>query len=307
MSTAERAFMRIALRPQPAPATAGLRAPRRDDAAALGALMRAAYAGTVDDEGETEAQAVDEVHKTFAGTYGPYDETRSSLVERDGRPVSACLVTYWQGRPFVAFSLTHPAQQRQGLARAGLQHAMHALHANGEVELRLAVTLANTPAVALYRRLGFEIEPRRAIAADVPALQRVRAAVNENRLTSRRIGDDEVRHAIEVGGRGWVAEAAGDVVGFAIVKTEGEGDRASGRVWALFVDPAHEGRGHGRRLLETLEGWCWARGLPRLGLSTEPGTRAQRFYLRAGWRETGPAAGGEVAFERVAPAPPRRG
>lgn len=305
MSELERAFMRIALQPQPAPATAGQRAPRRDDAAALGALMHAAYAGTVDDEGETEAQAVDEVRKTFAGTYGPYDETRSSLVERDGLPVSACLVTYWQGRPFVAFSLTHPARQRQGLARAGLQHAMHALQANGEVELRLAVTLANTPAVTLYRRLGFEFEPRRATAADVPALQRVRAAVKENRLTSRRIGDDEVRHALEVGGRGWVVEAAGEVVGFAIVKIEGEVE--GGRVWALFVDPAHEGRGHGRRLLETLEGWCWARGLPRLQLSTEAGTRAQRLYARAGWRETGPAAGGEVAFERAAPPPPRRG
>jgi GNAT superfamily N-acetyltransferase len=290
MSDHERAFMRIALQPQRVPATAGQRAPRRDDAPALGALMFAAYAGTVDDEGESAEQAVDEVRKTFAGTYGPYDETRSSLVERDGRPVSACLVTYWQGRPFVAFSLTHPASQRQGLARAGLQHAMQALHANGEVELR---------------RLGFEIEPRRATAADVPGIQRVRAAVKENRLVSRRIGDDEVQHAIEVGGRGWVVEAAGEIVGFAIVKIEGEGE--GGRVWALFVDPAHEGRGHGRRLLDTLVGWSWARGLQRLQLSTEPGTRAQRFYARAGWRDAGPAAGGEVAFERVAPPPPRRG
>lgn len=301
MSDLERAFMRIALQPQCAPATSGQRAPRRDDAAALGALMRAAYAGTVDDEGETEAQAVDEVLKTFAGDYGAYDAARSSLIERDGRPVSACLVTYWQARPFVAFSLTHPAQQRQGLARAGLQQAMHALHANGETELRLAVTLANTPAVALYRRLGFEIEPRRASAADVPGIQRVRAAVKENRLVSRRIGDDEVLHAIEAGGRGWVVEEAGKIVAFAIVQTE------AGRVWALFVDPGHEGHGHGRRLLDTLVGWCWARGLQRLQLSTEPGTRAQRFYARAGWRETGPAPGGEIGFERFAPPRPQRG
>ncbi len=299
MTALPRSFMRAGLdAPPAAPAIAGLRAPRRDDAAALGALLRAAYAGTIDDEGETEAEAVEEIVKTFGGTYGAYDEACSRLVERDGVPVSACLVTRWQARPFVAFSVTHPAWQRRGLARAGLQAAMHALHARDDHELRLAVTLANAPARALYESLGFVLEPRRATRDDVPGIQRVRAAVKENRLVTRRIGDDEVVHAIEVTGRGWVVEEAGEIVAFAV------GNAETGNIWALFVDPAHEGRGHGRRLHDNMVSWLFARGLPRLHLSTEAGTRAQRFYARAGWRETGPAPGGEVAFERLAP--PRR-
>lgn len=299
MTAAARSFMRVALTAPPAPpATEGLRAPRREDAAALGALLRAAYAGTVDDEGETEAEAVDEVLKTFGGTYGPYDEACSRLVERDGVPVSACLVTRWQARPFVAFSVTHPRWQRRGLARAGLQAAMQALHARHDHELRLAVTLANAPARAVYESLGFQLEPRRATRDDVPGIQRVRAAVKENRLVTRRIGDDEVVHAMEVSGRGWVVEDAGEIVAFAV------GNAETGNVWALFVDPAHEGRGHGRRLHDNMVSWLFARGLPRLHLSTEAGTRAQAFYTRAGWRELGPSPGGEVAFERLAP--PRR-
>jgi ribosomal protein S18 acetylase RimI-like enzyme len=35
---------------------------------------------------------------------------------------------------------------------------MNELFAQGERELRLVVTLANTPAVKLYTRLGFEFE-----------------------------------------------------------------------------------------------------------------------------------------------------
>jgi hypothetical protein len=39
------------------------------------------------------------------------------------------------------------------------------------------------------------------------------------------------------------------------------------------------------------------RGLHRLSLSTEPGTRAARFYAAAGWREAGVTEAGEIRFE----------
>ena len=105
--------------------------------------------------------------------------------------------------------------------------------------------------------------------------------MRENRLTSRAISDDEVVHAIEVAGRGWVVEVDRTVVGFAI------GNAQDGNIWALFVDPDHEGRGHGRRLHDTMVAWLWSCGLRTLWLSTEPGTRAQRFYSRAGWTDVG--------------------
>lgn len=150
--------MRAPLASQPQPGLAGLRVPSVDDIAALGALMFAAYRGTVDDEGESEALALAEIRKTYAGEYGVFVSTCSRVVEREGRLVSATLITRWQERPFVAFSMTDPVCKRTGLARACMVGAMHCLHATGESELRLVVTLANTPALKLYSGLGFAVE-----------------------------------------------------------------------------------------------------------------------------------------------------
>ena len=137
---------------------------------------------------------------------------------------------------------------------------------------------------------------RIALVADIPAIQRVRASVNENRLVSTVITDEDVRTAIEETGRGWVVEVDGEVVAFAI------GNAASGNIWALFVHPAHEGRGLGRQLHDTMINWLWSAGLQRLWLTTEPRTRAQRFYEAAGWQLTGTTTGGELRYEMPNPA-----
>lgn len=122
---------------------------------------------------------------------------------------------------------------------------------------------------------------------------RIRQAVRENRLTSRVIPPEEVIHTMERLGRGWVAEEQGRIIGFAI------GNAESGNIWALFIDPDHERRGHGRRLHDTMVDWLWSRGLSRLWLTTQAGTRAEQFYGRAGWTRVGPAPHGEVLFEQV--------
>ena len=132
---------------------------------------------------------------------------------------------------------------------------------------------------------------REAGRSDIPAIQRVRQAVRENRLVSTVITDDDVQRVIEEEGRGWVVEVSGEIVGFAI------GNATNGNVWALFVDPEHEGRGHGRQLHDVMVGWLWDRGLSRLWLTTGPGTRAERFYTAAGWQCVGQTSHGEVRFE----------
>ena len=132
---------------------------------------------------------------------------------------------------------------------------------------------------------------RQANRTDIPGIQRVRHAVKENRLTSRAISDDEVAHAIEVSGRGWVVEVDSTIVGFAI------GNAQDGNIWALFIDPEHEGHGHGRLLHDSIVAWLWSRGLRKFWLSTEPGTRAQRFYSSAGWTDRGLLPSGELRFE----------
>lgn len=134
---------------------------------------------------------------------------------------------------------------------------------------------------------------RQALAADVPAIQRVRHSVRENRLVSTTISDEQVRDAIENTGRGWVIDYGGDIVAFAI------GNATNGNIWALFVHPDHERRGYGRRLHDTMLEWLWSQGLERLWLTTEPGTRAQRFYEAAGWQRMGTTDSGELRYERA--------
>lgn len=142
---------------------------------------------------------------------------------------------------------------------------------------------------------------RQAHSSDIPGMQRVRDAVRENRLVSLVIPAENYLQAIESTGRGWVIESGGEVVAFAV------GNAQTGNIWALFVDPAHERRGFGRRLHDTMVEWLWSVGLERLHLSTSPGTRAERFYDIAGWRRAGTTPDGEVAFELRKSAPSASG
>jgi GNAT superfamily N-acetyltransferase len=141
---------------------------------------------------------------------------------------------------------------------------------------------------------------RHAVRADVPGIQRVRHAVRENMLTSGVITDGDVADYLERFGRGWVVvDEANEVLGFAI------GDARDGNIWALFMDPAHEGRGHGRRLHDEMVAWLFSTGLTRLWLATEPDTRAQRFYEQAGWTNKGALPSGELRFELSSAEDPR--
>ncbi|MCC6407541.1 MAG: GNAT family N-acetyltransferase [Planctomycetes bacterium] len=119
-------------------------------------------------------------------------------------------------------------------------------------------------------------------------------AVRENRLVTLVISPADYERELALTGRGWVAEVDGELVGFAI------GNAIRGNVWALFVDPEHERSGHGRRLHDAMVAWLWSRGLERIWLTTDPGTRAERFYLAAGWRATG-RVGNEVRYELERP------
>lgn len=172
-----RRFMRAQLRPALdgvviEPIEPGLRPPAETDLPALGVLMYMAYHGTLDDEGGSPADALAEVRRWWEGAYGPCRPEVSRVAWRDGQPLAAALVTQFEGRPFIAFSLAHPAIQGQGLARATLRSAMAALRHLGETELRLVVTLSNTPARRLYLSCGFQ----EAAADDPPGVDAGQAA-----------------------------------------------------------------------------------------------------------------------------------
>jgi ribosomal protein S18 acetylase RimI-like enzyme len=152
---APRLHLRCALDAGPPVERVGLRPMVRSDAPALGRLFYAAYLGSVDYEGESEADALAVVTGTFDGEYGAWIAPASMLLEEAGQPVSASVVTTWQGRPLLAFAVTHPARKNEGLSRTCTTAAMQALARAGHRELYLFVTGTNAPACALYRRLGF--------------------------------------------------------------------------------------------------------------------------------------------------------
>lgn len=152
---ARRIDMTVRLGPRIQPEVEGARTPTDGDRAALAELLLDAYAGTVDSEEETFDQAVAEIDRTFGGEYGPFMAEHSTVVARGETLVSATLITGWQGRPFVAYSMTRPQFQRQGMARDSLLRAMASLNQSGHDKLSLVVTLANTHAHRLYERLGF--------------------------------------------------------------------------------------------------------------------------------------------------------
>ena len=132
---------------------------------------------------------------------------------------------------------------------------------------------------------------RNANRMDIPRLKDIRAGVRENRLRDpSRVTTEDYCWFIDNPGI-FVWEENGEIVGFSAA------DPRDGNIWALFMDEAHEGRGIGRALFERACTVLLNAGCARMWLTTSPGTRAERFYRRAGWRVTGSRAG-ELVFEK---------
>lgn len=132
---------------------------------------------------------------------------------------------------------------------------------------------------------------RTATPEDIPEIQRVRHLVKENVLSDPSLVTDEDCHEYLVErGKGWVCEYEGAIVGFSIA------DLQNDNIWALFVDPEFEGKGIGRKLHRLMLDWYFSAGKEKVWLSTDPNTRAEEFYRRHGWQESG-LHGGEIRFE----------
>jgi len=133
---------------------------------------------------------------------------------------------------------------------------------------------------------------RLATLADYPQMHRIRMAVRENILSRPdAITEADYVRAITELGCGWVAEEdSGAMAGFAIAYR-------NGHVWAMFVDPDKEGRGHARALHAAMVRWLREIGVTRARLSTDPGTRAEAFYRKQGWQPGALTSNGELSFE----------
>jgi GNAT superfamily N-acetyltransferase len=139
---------------------------------------------------------------------------------------------------------------------------------------------------------------RKAALEDIAAMMALRRSVRENQLSHPGlVTAEDCRRYVERGHM-WVWEEHGQVLGISA------GNCETGSIWALFVRPGHEGRGIGRALFAAACDILLRAGFRRMTLSTDPGTRATRFYRAAGWRETGRTPESELIFELVVPDEP---
>lgn len=133
---------------------------------------------------------------------------------------------------------------------------------------------------------------RTAQAGDVPAMHRIRLAVRENRLTDASKITEAAYYPHVQARSAWVAEDGGRILGFAAIEGPAR------QVWALFVGPGAEGAGVGRALHDAMLDGARAQGIPELWLTTSEATRAERFYLAAGWEKAGKAEDGDLRLRR---------
>ncbi len=133
---------------------------------------------------------------------------------------------------------------------------------------------------------------REAEMNDIAQIQQVRNTVVENRLSDPAlVTDHDVADYITRRGKGWVAVTGNRIIGFAIA------DLQDHNIWALFIHPGYEARGIGKQLHDLMLHWYFTQTTHSIWLSTAPGTRAEAFYRRRGWRETGMHGKGEIKFE----------
>jgi GNAT superfamily N-acetyltransferase len=153
----------------------------------------------------------------------------------------------------------------------------------------------NEPDVKYEWRSAWEhmnAKVRRARPADIAPIMTIRHAVRENRLSDPNSVTAADCAAFIERSEIWVWEEDGLILGFAA------GDARDGWIWALFVDPNYEGRGIGRVLLMRACATLRAAGYPVATLSTNEGTRAERFYRARGWTATGRNQKEEIVFEK---------
>jgi len=151
-----RYVMQLDLRARLAQPAHPARNPRPEEREPLARLMLAAYRGATDDEGETIAEALQEVDNVLVSADRPFIPEASFVIAVDAALASASLISLFRGAPLVTHIMTHPNYKRRGLGISALLSSANVLREQGWSSLSLYVTDSNAPALALYRKLGFQ-------------------------------------------------------------------------------------------------------------------------------------------------------
>jgi ribosomal protein S18 acetylase RimI-like enzyme len=77
----------------------------------------------------------------------------------NGQTIGSCQIAGWdEPEPSILGITIDPAQQRRGHATALIHHAIELAKLHRKIKLTLTVEKQNSPAIALYSRLGFVTE-----------------------------------------------------------------------------------------------------------------------------------------------------
>jgi GNAT superfamily N-acetyltransferase len=133
---------------------------------------------------------------------------------------------------------------------------------------------------------------REARLEDIQQIQLVRRSVRENILSDPSlVTDADCADYLTRRGKGWVAETADLIVGFAIADLEDH------NIWALFLLPEYENMGLGKQLHKAMMDWYFSQTQHSVWLGTEIDSRAVGFYKKMGWTEVGMHGKNEIKFE----------
>ena len=133
---------------------------------------------------------------------------------------------------------------------------------------------------------------RKANRGDMPRIFEIRRSVRENQLDDTFEEYTDLAGPFVDAGLCWVWDEDGEVLG------EAGYDPCTGYIEVLYVDPAAEGRGVGRALLDQCCSYLCELGHEVATLNTAAGTRAEHIYRMNGWVEVGTDAVGDLLFQK---------
>ncbi|WP_312242640.1 GNAT family N-acetyltransferase [Pantoea sp.] len=129
----------------------------------------------------------------------------------------------------------------------------------------------------------------------LPFLYEIRFSVKENLLLSHHIQylmRDQAIKDIKQGG-GWICRVGEEYVGVAFGLFIPEPI-----IGGLFVKPEYESMGIGTELLRKVTDWLFSKGAEYIILTTDVGTKAERFYKKNGWVVQGLDEFGQVELKK---------
>jgi ribosomal protein S18 acetylase RimI-like enzyme len=219
------------------------------------------------------------------------DPWASYVYERAGSPVAVLFICRrgWTSR--VGGMAVAPEARRTGLGRRVMSDAIEQARARGDRTLLLEVIEQNTPAVKLYKSLGFRMtrrlvgyrwEPEEVESGDalreIDPLELARVASREGEPDLPWMLAAETFPSMTSPTR---AVALGDHA-YALISPPGAETMA---LWSLMVPRAHRKQGWGTRMLRALA--AAHPGKPWQAVAIIPEKLAPGFFARAGWERQG--------------------